>query len=150
LICVLKPNGFDNRLLLIRPLCLEVNGSKAKVSGSKLNTKLDLAIDACWIDKGQTAHATQIAMTSFEFPPINMKDAAVEIDELRGKTAGWFAGVPVSVDPEGKLVGNGVFSIKVNVTETDASKAKEIIEAVGRLIEGQRANAMNAAKEIGK
>lgn len=146
-VCIFKQNAADKRMFLIRPLCLEVNGSKAKVSGKSLKIKLDIALDSTWIDKSLATHASQIALSSFEFPPCHMDNAEVAIKSLDGLTAGWFAGVPVSVNENGVPVGDGVYALRVNVTETDASAAKENIEKLGRLIEDQRSNVSDAVKK---
>ena len=145
---VFKQNIADPRLFKIRPLAVEVNATKARFAADTLNLKVDLAIDATWIDKSQTARTERIAQPSFELSGYPLTTTPVWIDELSDRTAGWFAGIPFSVSPDGTLIGNGVFAITVNVTETDPSSSREIIEQVGRLIELGRGPVEEAAGAI--
>lgn len=140
-----KQNVADPRLFKIRPLAVEVNATKARSAADTLNLKLDLAIDATWIDKSQTARTERIAQPSFELSGYPLDTSPVWVNELRERTAGWFAGIPFSVGPDGTLIGNGVFAITANVTETDPSSIREVIEQVGRLIEMGRGPAQEAA-----
>lgn len=141
-----KANAADPRLFTIHPLAVEVNGTKAKVSASKVNLKIDIGIQATWIDRAQTAHVAKVSQTSYEVSGYPLNTTPVLIKELKEQVAGWYAGIPVSQAPDGTLIGDGVFSITVNVTETDPSKAKETIEKFGRLIESGRDPAKEALK----
>jgi hypothetical protein len=139
MVCGFRANAADPRLFVIKPLAFQTVGAKAKVAGDGLlDTKIDIAIHATWIDKGQTTHVNRIALTSFSVESYHTKSHPVLIDELGDENAGWFAGIPVSVDMNGKPKGDGVYSITASITERDASKTKETIEEIGRIIEAQR------------
>lgn len=128
----------DERLFVIKPMWLEVNRSRAKVSQfgpGTLGLTVNVRMNATWIDKAQSVHQDTIADAKFDFSGVDLAAHTIYIDELKDKIAGWFGGVPVSVDPvSGALKGNGTFQLAISVTESDESQVREVIERAAKYL----------------
>lgn len=149
LICAVVPaslltdpsGGFatDERIFAIKPLLFETNASRAKVlqfTGHTINSRVNLALDAIWIDQSQAVHQERVATADFDFKGQEIVHPTPQL--LKGKLAGWFAGLPVSVDEKGNLKGNGAFKLTALVTESDPGQAKQTFERIAKYIGDQK------------
>jgi hypothetical protein len=141
----------DARLFVIKPLLVQTNRSKAKVyefGAKKLNSTVNVALDATWIDGAGTIHnqrlgSGDLTINGYEFAkhPILIDD-----DEIRDEIVGWFPGVPLS-EKDGKPVGTGAFALTVMVTESDQSEAQQTLEQIATFVTNQGNAIVKAATQ---
>lgn len=151
LLCAFDPSESDDRLFLIKPLCLEINSAKAKMGGRKLTTTVNIAIDGTWLDDKLNERHGRIAETTWTFGGYDVKKNEPEFfldeDHQSATVAGWFRGVPLSYreapdsDNDGKPDGpstriknGGAFKLTILVTERDESRAKQVFERIAKFI----------------
>lgn len=142
------PVRADERLFMVKPLLVDVQRSRAKVfaTGSKIDLRAIVRLEATWIDGGQNVRNDVVASGDFEFKSLDLNgrlmkvgdkehEVRAHIDTLKDKLAGWFGGVPVSVDFKTKQPkGNGTFRLSVAVTESDQSQAREVVERAAKYL----------------
>ncbi len=148
------------RMFLIRPTQFVLRQAKAKVINpdGRINIAVDIAVDAMWIDKTQTARQSRIASSTFDIADYDLSRTDLRTD-FKGQMAGWFPGVPVSAGPDGKYPwdpsavtrtrrwSDGCFKLTVLVTERDASRAKEHLERTARYIGTQKSLLIEKAEQ---
>lgn len=135
---LLLPSSGDPNLFLIHPFFSHIEHSKAKLAAGKGSASVvsDITIGSVWVDaSGRTVNDT-VALAKFERGGVKPGEWTLDDFQIdpRTQAAGWFAGVPLSRDADGKPMGTGVFRLTVNVTERDETKAKATIERVSRFI----------------
>jgi hypothetical protein len=135
----------DERLFALVPLYFQTNASRAKVfiSGSRLDSTTNLAIDATWIDAQQSVHQERIAAGHFEFKGYDLKKHEHVL--VKNRIAGWFGGFPVTYDEDGKPRKNGAFKVLAIVTEADQGQARKYFERVARYLGENREKIITAA-----
>ena len=127
----------DKDIFWAAPLYFKTNKTKAKVSswGSshKINTKVEIALDAVWIDGQKKYHKENIA----KFDPLIIKD--YEIDSPKVLRSSFKGENP---DKYGRLEGglnsfpiSEKFWLTVLVTETDTAKTKKYITDLSDILE---------------
>jgi hypothetical protein len=136
----------DTNIFLIKPLLFQTASAKAKVAflRPRMDTKIDIAIDATWIERDQTARQSRVINGQFDVTGYDLNMTEILIDKLKSKTSGWFGGVPVSVDRDGKPTGNGTFKITVLVTESDQLESKQALEQVAKFVGDQKEKVVQA------
>lgn len=136
-------------------------GKLVSVPGNHLNTSVDVEIDGYWVDKDQTAKITKLAIIPMKFdgydisnkkpadPKATSEPSPIRVSDgtLKQSASGFFAPVPISLDPEGKPITEkedmpylGNFTIKINVTESDPSNAKQDLEQAAKWVSEQKPN----------
>lgn len=138
----------DERIFAVKPLFFQTRAAKAKVlwPGRRINSKIDLAFDATWIDRDQNVHQERIATANFEFKNYDLVAAPPLTTELHA-LAGWFAGIPISYDSQGNPKGNGAFKVTAIVTESDQSQAKQTLERISKYLGEKKQTIVNAATQ---
>ena len=129
----------DKGIFWAAPLYFQTKKTKAKVSswGSshKINTKVELALDAVWIDGQQKYHKENIA----KFDPLMIKE--YEIDSPTVLRASCKSESVACAQLKGGLNSfpkSDKFWLTVLVTETDTAKTKDYITDLSDLLEKNR------------
>jgi hypothetical protein len=147
-------------MFVVSPNKFVLRQAKAKVINwdGKIDVTVNIAVDAMWIDKNQTAHQERIAFSSFDISDYNLSTTNT-LTNFKGQKAGWFPGVPISAGADGKYpweagagtntrrFSDGCFKLSVLVTEKDASKAKENLEKAAKFIGDQKSSLVEKAKK---
>jgi len=131
----------------VSPLSVQTTKSKAKVwswdGAHTITTKVEVGIDATWIDKDKKLHKENIAKfdpfvvdnydidtaVRLTFPIDKTFDAAKHLKAVPSN----FAGVPYSENQTGGYAGQ--FWLTVLVTESDSSKTKKYIMDLSSLLD---------------
>jgi hypothetical protein len=150
-VCAIVPSDPDNRLFLLKPLCLETNRAKAKVVGPTLSTKVTFGFDGTWIDSSQAVQSGRIAEATWELSGQDF-DGKPEFflgrDHQNDVVAGWFYGVPPSYLRDGSLLGGGgAFKLSVLVNERDDTNAKQYLERVASFVGDNKEKAVGFVKD---
>lgn len=136
-------------LFLIHPFFSRVVHTKAKLApGAGSATVIsDMSMSSVWVDKSRHAVSDTVAVARFERGGVVPGEPGEFNIDPSTQAAGWFVGVPVSVDKNGQPTGRGVFRLTVNVTERDETKAKANIERVGRFLNDNKDKAVQVVTD---
>ena len=155
----------DGSAFLIRPTYVFHKSAKAKVlskasivswfnwfakATGNVEVKVDIDIDAIWIDEKKKTHFEKIAAFPVSIGAINLSSPTeFSTKDLSKKIAGWFPGVPcsskVKMENEGDNCGN--FWIKVLVTEKDPSNAKKYLKQSAELVGSKKETIINVIND---
>lgn len=145
LVVAIVPSKSDQRLFLLRPLYLEVDSAKAKVASvdePKITIEMDIEIKGSYVNAKKQFVTSNLASNKWTFSGFKMKGDHFICSEFEDANsphiAGWFFAPPISADktPVGEVddLAGGAFSIAVNITERDESKAPEYIQRAANLV----------------
>lgn len=140
----------NNGFIWIAPIFYKVDKSKAKVNtwlstNSKINSTLELAIDSVWIDKKGIYHRENVGRLSpfvikkydiAKHEPLHRYCDTKECLQMK-YGIDVFLGVPIS-EGEKNTKEAGVYWLTVQITEQDASKAKDNLLSLSTLAKDKK------------
>jgi hypothetical protein len=165
-VCALVPSA-DQSAFLIKPLSLDLAASRAKVlsfelpydflsvlwtwlldTGDRVDVKLELTMDALWIDKDQRQHIERVSQDTIDVGKITL-GSSLDAVKLEAFEQGWIAAIPVSTAPRQAQPGRGTFWLGAKVTERDPSNAREYILKAAEELGERRDDLVKAAQGAG-
>jgi len=133
-LAALKVSG-DRNFLVIYPLYLKTQSTKAKVIGDQVQTEFALEQTGHWLDAGGVLK-TSILANATKKVTCRIGDTMKWNENNKGSPVMWGALVapPISANaPKG--VGTGMLHVSVLVTEADQTKAAEYLRKAATLVE---------------
>jgi hypothetical protein len=134
-LAALKVSG-DKNFLVVYPLYLKVQSTKAKIVGERLDTEIQLEQTGHWLDSGGILKTSTLAVAK--------KTVSVQIgapawtwnQANQGPALTWspLVAPPISANAP-KDTDTGMLNILVTVTETDQSKAAEWLKKGAKFVE---------------
>lgn len=130
----------DQTALRVVPLFHAHTGTKARVGqGGTFNAALVLTVEAVWTDLRSGVNATRntVFTTTLDLGQQDLdapRRGLVTGAAREGMASGWFPLVPVSIDQQAKLIGQGPVTITATVAETAA--ARDLAAAAARQADG--------------
>ena len=107
--------------LVLQPVGIKIDNSKTKLrqGDNTLDLVLQVQIISFWVDADQQYHGEETANIIMPIYNLELGKTYGPQDEELSKNSGWFLPVPLSHREDGKVFGNGTFSLLVTVTEVD-------------------------------
>lgn len=143
----------------LAPVYFKTNKTKAKVAAwggtHNIDTKVELAFDAVWVDQNKKYHKENIA----KFDPLMIKEYDIDTPKVLrtscskedktcphlGGGLNSFAGVPISSGSSSSETGR--FWVTVLVTESDTAKTKKYITDLSEVLDKNRDKIIDLIKK---